>query len=128
MAFSPDSQYIVAGGSDKYIRIFKAKTGDLIKEWVGHDAAIRGLVFSPDGKDLFSAGHDEKLMRWDFLGEGGKKQETNIGEEGVFSLTINSGGDLLALGTLCGKIKLLNLKTEKLRTISNENKLRGLSI
>ena len=51
IAFSQDGRYIAVDFSD-IVRIYSLKNYELIKEKSFHGASIRGLSFSPDGKNL----------------------------------------------------------------------------
>lgn len=65
LAFSPDSQTLVSGGSDGTIRLWSL-TGDNFEpvDLPGHIAAIYQLAFSPDGHWLASSGRDHALWLW----------------------------------------------------------------
>lgn len=49
VAFSADSQFVAAGGSDADVFVFSQATGEVVTMLGGHDAAVRDVVFSPDG-------------------------------------------------------------------------------
>ena len=64
--FSPDGQYIAAGGADQLIRLWNVKDGICRHTLQGHSGWIYCLRFSPDGKYLASAGEDEtSVLLWD---------------------------------------------------------------
>src|SRR5262249_34735101 len=43
--------------------------GQLLRGWVGHREAIRGLAFRPDGKAVLACGADGALRLWDLATE-----------------------------------------------------------
>ncbi|MFH7244247.1 MAG: AAA-like domain-containing protein [Spirulina sp.] len=56
--------FLASAGGDKSIRLWTL-TGDPIAILDKHNAAVYRLSFSPDGRWLFSASADERLIRWD---------------------------------------------------------------
>ncbi|KAH9405410.1 Target of rapamycin complex subunit lst8, partial [Tyrophagus putrescentiae] len=46
MAFSADSQYIFTASSDQFVRLWSAFTGELTREYTGHQKAVMALGFS----------------------------------------------------------------------------------
>ncbi|KAL4933566.1 WD40 repeat domain-containing protein [Aspergillus undulatus] len=61
-------EFIATGARDKTIKIWEAR-GRLIKTIIGHDNWIRGLLFHPGGKYLFSVSDDKTLRCWDLTQE-----------------------------------------------------------
>ncbi|GES59128.1 nuclear distribution protein nudF [Aspergillus terreus] len=66
---SSSSEFVATGSRDKTIKLWEAR-GRLIKTLVGHDNWIRGLVFHPSGKYLFSVSDDKTIRCWDLSQEG----------------------------------------------------------
>jgi WD40 repeat protein len=95
----------------------------------GHMAAIRGLTFTPDGKNLISAGDDKVIRVWDW--RAGKTVRTirgqvGAGDEGkIFALALSLDGQWLAVGGWthsecagrCGDIRLYDFPTSRLVTL-----------
>ena len=46
MAFTCDSQYLFTASSDKSARLWSVKTGELKKEYVGHQKPVVCLAYS----------------------------------------------------------------------------------
>jgi WD40 repeat protein len=55
LAFSPDGAWLAAGGSDGGLTLFDTATGKPHPLSVGGGAQMRGLAFTPDGKQLIYA-------------------------------------------------------------------------
>lgn len=62
LAWSPDGKYL-AGGSVG-LTLWETESGKLVKNFDGHNAAIRGITFSSDGKMLASASLDKTARIW----------------------------------------------------------------
>jgi WD40 repeat protein len=67
IAFSPDGRHIASADYHGWLRIWDARTGQLLDKWEGHHDTQNGLceAFSPDGKGLVSGGGDGILRYWD---------------------------------------------------------------
>ncbi|KAF7589499.1 Positively regulates the activity of the minus-end directed microtubule motor protein dynein [Aspergillus hancockii] len=66
---SSSFEYVATGARDKTIKLWDSR-GILIKTLVGHDNWVRGLVFHPSGKYLFSVADDKTIRCWDLSQEG----------------------------------------------------------
>jgi len=65
MAVSPGAEWLACGGEYPAIRMVPVKGGESVYELKGHSAKVRSLVFSSDGRYLYSAALDGKVLRWD---------------------------------------------------------------
>jgi RNA polymerase sigma factor (sigma-70 family) len=64
MAFSPDSKCLAAGSADKTIHLWDVATGKAVGQLQGHGTWVRGVAFTPDGKNLVSSGsYDDSTVR-----------------------------------------------------------------
>ena len=80
-AFSPEGDYVASAGYDNRVLVWrpadvqpfdypygKKNTAAKYEAFEGHTAAIRAIAFSPNGKMILSAGHDNTIKLWDFPG------------------------------------------------------------
>jgi WD40 repeat protein len=80
LAFSADGRFIASGSEDGTVNLFDLETGEqrlhqpgysittgqeLPAPALGHPAAVRSLVFSPDGEKLISGAEDGNMLVWD---------------------------------------------------------------
>ena len=63
VAFSPDGELLAAGSDDGSIALWNAATGRVLGTLTGHEASVRSLRFSADGKELVSAGGSQPLSQ-----------------------------------------------------------------
>ena len=63
IAYSPDGTRIATCGED--VKLWDAKTGELVRAFRGHKSVVFHLAFSPDGKRLYAAptGHGPTVER-----------------------------------------------------------------
>ncbi|KIJ58358.1 hypothetical protein HYDPIDRAFT_65611, partial [Hydnomerulius pinastri MD-312] len=66
MAYSPDGQHIVSDSWDNTIRIWNARTGQLlvIDPLQGHTDWVWSVVYSPDGQHIVSGSRDNTIRIW----------------------------------------------------------------
>uniref|UniRef100_A0A7S1ADC4 Guanine nucleotide-binding protein subunit beta-like protein n=1 Tax=Noctiluca scintillans TaxID=2966 RepID=A0A7S1ADC4_NOCSC len=64
---SPKGRYIAAGAEDARIYIFDLVTSKCIQQCTGHSDAITRLRWSPDQKQIVSAGRDGCVIVWNFF-------------------------------------------------------------
>ena len=65
VAFSPDEQVVVSGSSDKSVKVWSVKFGNVLKSIRAHDSGVTKLCFVPHSHLVFSASRDGVLSLWD---------------------------------------------------------------
>ena len=63
VAFSPDNRCIISGTQDGTIKVWDAHNGSELMTFEGHEGPVRSVAFSPDGKQIVSAG-GSTIMIW----------------------------------------------------------------
>lgn len=66
VSMSPDDRYLVTAGSGQVVKVYDIASGIEKCVGFGHSGAIQKLSFSPDGKQVVSAGLDHSIMVWNF--------------------------------------------------------------
>lgn len=107
LAVSPDAGWLACGGRNSIIRMIPIKGGnDLQYELKGHTGKIKSLVYSYDGKYLYSASLDGKVLKWDLAAK--TSVNVNTAEMQINSIDISSNGNYLAGVSNEGKVLVWN--------------------
>jgi RNA polymerase sigma factor (sigma-70 family) len=127
IAFAPDGTLFACGGRGTegaevnmgVIRQYERATGKLVRELHGHKTPVAAVVFSPDGKTLFSRGtvfigfrtgeigesETEFLRAWDVA--SGRQRRVFPGASLITSVALSPDGRTLATLGDQGKVVLL---------------------
>jgi hypothetical protein len=94
LAVSPDASWLACGSEKASIRMIPLKGNSVPYALTGHTGMIKSLIFSFDGKYLYSASLDGKVLKWDMA----TRTSTNItsGSMQIISIDISSNGNYLA--------------------------------
>jgi WD40 repeat protein len=76
VAFSPDGKYVLTGSgrfprfdpdqkADNTARLWDIGTGQELRKFEGHSAAVRSVAFSPDGQVILTGSDDESVRLWE---------------------------------------------------------------
>ena len=128
VAFSPDGQWIAAGGQDRIVHLWDANTGRHVKQLLGHPTTIGGVAFSPDGQRLATLGMEGSLILWD-MQTTEPIHRMQIPQPPHWTVEYDPTGKLLATGSQDGMVRLWDCETgaERLKFRAANGQARGLS-
>ncbi|CAI2347528.1 unnamed protein product [Caenorhabditis sp. 36 PRJEB53466] len=89
LATTPTCGIVLAGGTEKCIRLFDPRTNEKIMKLRGHTDNVRALVVNDDGTRAVSAGSDATIRLWD-IGQQRCIATCIAHEEGVWTLQVDS--------------------------------------
>jgi hypothetical protein len=106
LAVSPDASWLACGSTNATIRMIPLKGNNIGYEMTGHKKGIKSLIFSYDGKYLYSAALDGKVLKWDIAA----RTSTNVttGSMEITSIDISSRGNYLAGISTDGNVVVWN--------------------
>jgi hypothetical protein len=106
LAFTPDGR-ILASVAGPEVRLWRVKDGKLLATLPADPELVLTAAFSPDGKQLATAGADGQVRLWDPLTS--KKLRTLKGhKDKVTALAFSPDGKLLASGSYDKAVRLWN--------------------
>ncbi len=94
LAVSPDASWLAAGNDKASIRMIPLKGNNMQYTLSGHTASIKSLIFSFDGKYLYSASLDGKVLKWDLTTR--TSMDITSGSGQITTIDISSGGKYIA--------------------------------
>ncbi len=114
VAFSPDGQHLAAAGVDRSIRVWQITPGgaSITHSIFAHEGPVTRLVYSTDGKTLYSLSEDRKVKAWDTV----RMTERTVyatQPDTPLALAVGPDGKQLALGRFDGALLLLDEATGK---------------
>ncbi len=106
LAVSPDASWLACGGTNATIKMIPLKGNNIGYEMKGHRGGIKSLIFSYDGKYLYSAALDGKVLKWDIAA----RTSTNVttGATEITSIDLSSNGNYLAGISADGNVVVWN--------------------
>ncbi len=108
LAISPDGSWLACGGRNSVITMMAADSGnDTQYELKGHLKQVNSLVFTDDGRYLWSASLDGKVLKWDIAARS--PLEINTAGLQINSIDISSKNDWLAGISNEGKVEVWNI-------------------
>jgi eukaryotic-like serine/threonine-protein kinase len=104
--FSRDGRWLVHGNYDGSVSLRNADDGRLLRSFDRHQASVKGVVLSPDGRRLFSGGGDGAVRIWDTR-TGDELLQLNVtGNRLIWSIDLSSDGRTLAAADSDGVVTL----------------------
>ena len=106
LAVSPDEGWLACGGHNSGINMIPLKGNEMGYELRGHTAEIRSLIFSFDGRFLYSASLDGKVLKWDLATKASTDISTNMMK--ITSIDLSSDNKYIAGVSDDGRVLLWN--------------------
>ncbi|HEX2967618.1 MAG TPA: hypothetical protein VHO46_00845 [Bacteroidales bacterium] len=102
IAISPNADWLACAGSNSSIRMIPLKQngGDYVL--TGHKGKIKSLIYSYDGKYIYSAAMDGRVLKWDLAAR--TSTDLNDGTTKITSIDVSSGGKFIAGISSDGKV------------------------
>jgi WD40 repeat protein/tRNA A-37 threonylcarbamoyl transferase component Bud32 len=111
VAFTPDGK-LVASLRGEVVKLWDTASGKEVRSLRGHSQRVRCLAFTPDGKQLATAGRDETVRLWDVA--SGKELIVHRGHTGdIGELAFSPDGQRLASATAQQTIRIWNVRTSQ---------------
>ena len=114
VAFSPDDILVTSASHDMTIGLWKAVTGELVKELIGHSDPVKSVVFSPDGTQILSGSSDKTIRLWN-VSTGKTVGELLRGHRAsVTSVAVSPDGTLIVSGSFDWTVQMWDVKTSSM--------------
>ncbi len=124
LTVSPDASWLAMGSGNSTIKMIPLKGSGLGFDMTGISGKIKSLIFSYDGKYLYSASLDGKVLKWDIAA----RTNTNIsnGSMLITSIDISKNGKYLAGISSDGNVVLWNpeVKSDNFRLNTSKKNIK----
>lgn len=96
IAVSPDSKYLATGSNDTRVMLWEYGIVGAVDVYIDHSGPVTGVIFSADGKNVFSSsgGDDCTIKKW-FIENGSLITTFPKLSNPITSLVIDSSGETL---------------------------------
>ncbi|KIM90352.1 hypothetical protein PILCRDRAFT_59878 [Piloderma croceum F 1598] len=112
IALSRDGRHIAAGYyHDGTVQVWDVLLGTCVSAMRGHDATVRSVNFSPDGRRIVSGSHDKSIRLWDTM-TGAEVLPTICGHlNNVTSVAFSPDGKIIVSGSMDQTIRVWDTRT-----------------
>jgi WD40 repeat protein/serine/threonine protein kinase len=116
VAFSPDNEWIAAGGrwegnQGGSVKLWSHSSRGECKVFNGHQEEVTWVSFSPDGKTVASAGRDNRIAFWNVAGPPKQEPKYLELESGVRAIEFSSDSQTLFLAMLDSRGEIWDVAT-----------------
>jgi WD40 repeat protein/DNA-binding winged helix-turn-helix (wHTH) protein len=123
LAFAPNGHWLATGGFESFSMWPLGHTYPRVLR--GHEEAVTGVAFTPDGTRLVSSSEDGSVRVWPLGRESGDRARLLLQDDGVFRhpyrMAMAPDGSYVVVGNIVGEVTTLPLGTGSPRD------LRGFS-
>ena len=113
VAISPNEQWIVSGDTAGQLKVWNAKTGELIRTHTNHTKRIQQIQFSKSGRRLFTASSDNSIGQWDFATGRELTSEVLKHPEGVLAMDVSDDAQWLCSTCEDGQLRIWDLQRDQ---------------
>jgi len=128
VAFSPNGDFLAAGGDNGIVRIWNFRRIDVSPTLLrGHQGRIYAVTFGPNGRMLASAGVDKTIQLWNLSHLDAAPRVLQGHQAPVLSVAFSPDGQTLASGSQDGTIRIWTISTQALTDMICEKMWRNLT-
>ena len=91
-------------------RLWDTQSGELLREFVGHEAVVRAVAITPDKRYVLTAGDDETARLWD-VAKGEEIRQFAGHSEGIRAAAMSPDGRFVLTGSGDHTARLWNAAT-----------------
>ena len=117
VAFSPDGKLIASGGSDQFVRLYDAATGEIVRTLSENLSEITATAFSPDSK-LLAACFSGQIGVWNL--SGGPARFFSTAPASTLCAAFRPDGKVVVAGCSDGSIRALRSRQRQGRRRSRQ--------
>ena len=114
VSLSNDGRLMATAGDDHCVRIWDAKSGELMHEFMAHEDWVRGVVFSPMGDRIVTIGQDGQIKIWNLASLSSQPTVLNEKVVGARTLTFSPDGTKLAVSGFDPVVYCFDMTTHRL--------------
>jgi WD40 repeat protein len=110
VCYRPDGRQLVSGSRDRTLKVWDARTGQVLLDLAGHTGTVFSAAYSPDGTRVISGSSDRTLKVWDAV--TGRCLLTLQGHAaGVSSAAYSPDGSRIVSGSSDSTLKVWDART-----------------